>query len=180
MIMPPERYVPGLLELYHLTNKAGKATPESAQVDLEDGSEDKLEAGDQHRFRSALGTLLYILQDRIDIQHCARSLSQFMAVPTKKAGIELKRVISCLKRTENYGLLLPYQKSKSKKGEILGQQDEMVDYDLLESFTDSDWVGDKSSEKKRRHSVSSAMLFLTGCLVAGWSRSQKAIVRPSS
>lgn len=47
--------------------------------------------------------------------------------------------------------------------------------DLLEAFTDSDCTGDESSEKKRRHSVSSAMLFLNGCLVAGWSRSQKAI-----
>ena len=140
--MPHERYVPGLLELYHLANKAGKATPESAQVDLEGGPEDKLEAADQRRFRSASGTLLCLSQGRIDIQHCVRNLFQFMALPTKKAEIELTRVISYLKRTENYGLLLPYQKNKSKKAEILGQQDEEMDCDLLESFADSNWGGD--------------------------------------
>ena len=78
--------------------------------------------GDQHRFRLALGTLLYISQDRIDIQHGVRNVSQFMALPTKKAEIELKHVISYLKSTENYGLLLPYTKNKSKKAEILSQR----------------------------------------------------------
>ena len=98
-----------------------------------------------------------------------------MALPTKKAEIELRHVICYLNRTEHYGLLLPYTKYKSKKAEILGHEDEEGDYDLLESFTDSDWAGDKSSEKKRKHSVSSAMLFLNGCLVSGSSRSQQAI-----
>ena len=143
--MPHERYVPGLLELYNLTNRAGKATPESTQVDLEGDPADKLETGEQHRFRSALGTLLYISQDRVDIQHCVRNLSQFMALPMQKAEIELSHVISHLKRTENYGLLLPYTKYKSKKAEILGQQDDEGDYDLLESFADSDWAGDKET-----------------------------------
>ena len=71
-----------------------------------------------------------------------------MALPTKKAEIELRHVISYLKRTENYGLLLPYTKYKSKKAEILGQQDDESDHDLLQSFTDSDWAGDKSSTRK--------------------------------
>ena len=145
VVMPHERYVPGLLELYNLTNRAGKATPESTQVDLEGDPADKLETGEQHRFRSALGTLLYISQDRVDIQHCVRNLSQFMALPMQKAEIELSHVISHLKRTENYGLLLPYTKYKSKKAEILGQQDDEGDYDLLESFADSDWAGDKET-----------------------------------
>ena len=138
VIMPHERYVPGLLELYNLTNRAGKATPESTQVDLEGGPEDRLQGGDQHRFRSALGTLLYISQDRIDMQHCVRNLSQFMAMPTRKAETELKHVICYLKRTENYGLLLPYTKNKSKKAGILNMADDLGDFDLLEAFTDSD------------------------------------------
>ena len=90
VIAPHEKYVPILVELYQLCQRAGKATPESTQMDLEGPPEEILTGGDQHRFRSALGTLLYISQDRVDIQHCVRNLSQFMASPTRR----------CRKRTQ--------------------------------------------------------------------------------
>ena len=64
VIMPHERYIPALLELY--------------------GLENLLEGADQFRFRSALGTLLYVSQDRVDIQHCIRNLSQFMVLPRRQ------------------------------------------------------------------------------------------------
>ena len=179
VIAPHEKYVPSLVELYNLSQRAGKATPESTQLDLEGTPEDVLTGGDQHRFRSALGTLLYISQDRVDIQHSVRNLSQFMASPTKKVESELKHLILYLKRTEQYGILLPYIKYKSKKAEILLQPDSLDDVDALESWSDSDWAGDRSSKKRRRHSVSSVMIFLNGCLIAAWSRSQKSIALSS-
>ena len=93
VIMPHEKYIPALVELYGLEKKAGKATPESMQVELEGSSDELLEGADQFRFRSALGTLLYVSQDRVDIQHCIRNLSQFMARPTRKAEMEIKHAI---------------------------------------------------------------------------------------
>ena len=56
----------------------------------------------------------------------------------------------------------------------MGQVEE-EDRDFLEVFSDSDWAGDKSSSAKRRHSVSSVFMFLNGCLITSWSRSQKSI-----
>ena len=179
VIMPHERYIPALVELYGLENRTGKATPESSQVELEGGPSDLLEGADQFRFRSALGTLLYVSQDRVDVQHCIRNLSQSMAQPTKKAEAEIKHVILYLRRTENYGLLLRYQKYRSKKSEILCQVADADGPDYLESFTDSDWAGDKSSSSRRRHSVSSVQMFLNGCMVTSWSRSQKSIALSS-
>lgn len=93
VIMPHEKYIPSLVELYHLENRSGRATPESTQMNLEGGPEDCLEGEDQFRFRSALGTLLYISQDRIDIQHAVRNLSQFMAKPTRLAEAEVRHLI---------------------------------------------------------------------------------------
>ena len=119
-----------------------------------------LEGDEQFKFRSALGTLLFISQDRVDIQHAVRNLSQFMAKPTKRAELEVKHVILYLKRTENYGLLLPYSKFRSKKAEIVGQVEEDEEKDFLEVFSDSDWAGDKSSAAKRRHSVSSVFEYI--------------------
>ena len=60
VIMPHEKYIPNLLQLYQLDKRAGKATPESGQENLEGPPEEVLEGADQFRFRSALGTLLYI------------------------------------------------------------------------------------------------------------------------
>ena len=68
-IMPHEKYIPNLVELYHLEHRLGRATPESTQMNLEGAPEDCLEGEDQFRFRSALGAPLYICQDRVDIQH---------------------------------------------------------------------------------------------------------------
>ena len=161
VIMPHERYIPALVELYGLEKRTGKATPESSQVELEGGPSDLLEGADQFRFRSALGTLLYVSQDRVDVQHCIRNLSQFMAQPTKQAEAEIKHVILYLRRTENYGLLLPYQKYRSKKSEILCQVQDADGPDYLE---DSDWAGDKSSSSRRRHSVSSVQMFFPKAL----------------
>ena len=101
VVVPHEKYAPSLVELYPLTHRAGKATPESTQLDLEGPPEDALAGGDQHMFRSALGTLLYISQDRVDIPHCVRNLGQFMASPKRKAEVELEHLILYLKRTEH-------------------------------------------------------------------------------
>ena len=162
VIMPHEKYIPSLLQLYQLEKRAGKATPESAQENY-----------DQFRFRSALGTLLYISQDRVDIQHAVRNLRQFMAKPTQRAEAEVRR------RTEGYGLLLPHSNFRSKQAKILGQVEDEIEGDVLEVFSDSDWAGDKSSENRHRHSVSSVFLFLIGCLVTSWSWSQKSIALSS-
>lgn len=96
-------------------------------------------------------------------QHSVRNLSQFVAKPAKLAEAEVT----------------PHQKCRSKKAEILGETEDLHGPDFLESFSDSDWAGDPSSTKRRRHSVSSTFMFLNGCLIASWSRSQRSIaLRP--
>ena len=79
-----------------------------------------------------------------------------MASPTKRAESELKHLILYLKRAEHYSILLPYLKYKSKKAEILLQPDRGT-------ALAAPW----------------AMIFLHGCLVAAWSRSQKSIALSS-
>ena len=45
--------------------------------------------------------------------------------PTRLVEAEVKHVILYLKRTEGYGLLLPYQRCRSKKAETLGQVEDL-------------------------------------------------------
>eukprot|EP00435_Cladocopium_sp_Y103_P012004 s4552_g3.t1 len=79
------------------------------------------------------------------------------------------------------GVLLGYNTAnKSKLSEIHGKADPgELTTDLVEVFTDADWAGDKSTGTRRRHSVSSAMVYVNGRLVTAWSRTQKSIALSS-
>ena len=177
VVCPHEKYIPGLIELYNLENKRAKVTPDIPKDNLE--SAELTELG-KKRFRSAMGTLLYLSQDRVDVQHTVRNLSQFMSKPTVLADEGVRHLILYLKGTMEYGVLYAYnRKSKKKLDELYGKDGGEEDGHFLEVFSDADWAGDKSSAKMRRHSVSSVMLFLDGHLVLSWSRSQKSIALSS-
>ena len=49
----------------------------------------------------------------------------------------------------------------------------------MEVFTDADWAGDRSTGNRRRHSVSSAVIYVNGRMVTSWSRTQKSIALSS-
>ena len=140
------------------------------------GEDEELSPEEAHQFRSAMGTLLYLSADRWDIQHSVY-LAQWMAKPSKLAKAGVRHVILYLAGTKSYAMLLPYhvtisldamdpvnhrRKSRSSQTEI------------------SDWAGDQSSASaRRRHSVSSAMIFLNGRAVTSWSGSQRSIALSS-
>ena len=72
---------------------------------------EELDEKGKFRFRSAtMGTLLYLSQDRIDLQHSVRHLSQFMSRPTVAADTAVKHVILYLKGAANMGILLGYNR----------------------------------------------------------------------
>ena len=69
-------------------------------------------------------------------------------------------------------MLLPYQvPSTSKLEEIHCKENSTC---ANEKVSDTDWAGDKSNTLRRRHSVSSGMVFVNGRLVTAWSRTQKS------
>ena len=57
-------------------------------------------------FRSSMGTLLYLSQDRIDIQHAVRNLSQWMSRPTRRAMDGVRHLIQFLMTTLKIGSCL--------------------------------------------------------------------------
>ena len=177
IIAPHEKYITELVKDLNMANRKPKATPDIAMDSL-DGPE--LSDEDKHVFRSCMGTLLYLSQDRSDIQHAVRSLSQWMAKPTKPAMDGVRHLVLYLKGTSNYGLLLPYQVlNNSKLDEIHGKEAHAFSEQKVEVFSDSDWAGDKSRGESRRHSVSSGMVFLNARLIQTWSRTQRSIALSS-
>ena len=139
---PHERYTEELVKLYGLQHRKPKGTPD---VSSEDFAPKDLDEKSTHRFRSAMGTLLYLSQDRVHIQHSVRHLSQYMSRPTLAAEAGVRHVILYLKGTpDDLGVLLSYNMSnKSKLSEIHGRADpDDLNTDLVEVFTDADWAGD--------------------------------------
>ena len=51
--------------------------------------------------------------------------------------------------------------------------------DVVEAFTDADWAGDMSTQVRKRHSVSSALVYVNNRLICSWSRTQKSIALSS-
>ena len=68
----------------------------------------------------------------------------------------------------------------SKLDEVRGRSDSLEpEKELVEAFTNADWAGDKSSPARRRHSVSSALIFVDNRLVTSRSLTQKSIALSS-
>ena len=66
-----------------------------------------------------MGTLLYLSQDRIDIQHTVRGLAQYMSRPTVPADDAVKHLVLYLSGSEEYGLLYPYERRSNSKLDVL-------------------------------------------------------------
>ena len=85
--------------------------------------------------RSALGVLLHVSQDRIDIQHAVQSLSRFTSKPTVEAEQAVKHLMLYLKGTQSYWILLPYfARFNTKKDELFGQVEEEKQKPTVEVF----------------------------------------------
>ena len=74
VVQPNEKYIKKLLELYDLGRLKSKATPEHVDLVKEDKSKE-LGPEETKRFRSGLGSVLYLAQDRIDIQYASKCLA---------------------------------------------------------------------------------------------------------
>ena len=178
MISPHEMYAEELVKLYGLEARRPKTTPD---VSCQNYDSKELDEKGKHKFRSAMGTLLNLSQDRVDLQHAVRRLSQFMSRTTISAEIGVRHLILYMKGTLDLGVLLSYRgPSNSKLDEVRGRSDSLEpEKELVEAFTNADWAGDKSSPARRRHSVSSALIFVDNRLVTSWSLTQKSIALSS-
>ena len=110
LIQPNNTYIPKLIALLNISGRRGKglayhSTLESynAELDLE---QERLQGEQAVTFRSALGLILYIAQDRPDIKFPTKILATYMAHPCIKALAAVKHLALYLSGTETSGILL--------------------------------------------------------------------------
>ena len=186
LIQPNGTYIPKLISLLKISGRRKKGLPyhstlESYNVDLEIEGE-KLTGEAANLFRSALGLILYIAQDRPDVQFSTKVLATYMAHPCMKALAALKHLASYLEGCSDLGILLrrcdAYDSTFDRWSE-----EEIVEPDYrrdrsiltLDAFSDSSW-GD---ERSTRRSTTSGMVFANGCLILSICRAQATIALSS-
>ena len=113
---------------------------------------------DEHKYQSALGSLLYLAtKTRPDIMYSVGKLARYCSKPSSQHWLALKRVLRYVKGTINYGLLY----SKQTSSECVG-------------YSDADWAGDSD-----RKSTSGYSFHLSGASIS-WSSSKQSCVALST
>ena len=107
LVTVSKKHYEKLRGLYKLGNRKPRQTPEHQLIGTVDDSKE-LEESECKKFRSALGTLLYISQDRWALQHVTKCLASKMSKPTKQALTCLKQALLYVQGTEQLGFLLKY------------------------------------------------------------------------
>ena len=129
------------------------------------------------KFRSGVGTLLYLAGDRPDIQFHTKELASKLSSPTRGAMSTLINVIGYLLYTKDYHLVMDGQNpARSFRQRANPEYEENQNGWLLEVATDSDWSGNKSS----RAPTSCGRVFIGGNWVYSYSRNQRNITLSST
>ena len=160
-----------------------RGVPSHASLDVYDAEatpEDEfLGAKEAQTFRSGLGILIYLSEERLDIQHVTRILSSYMSRPTKTALSAIKKVACYLQGTSD--MVLRYEQTSEFttvfsrwKHLDVGVKASHKPH-VLELFSDSDWATSKSS----RRSTSSGSIFHNGNCIHSHSRGQMSIALSS-
>jgi hypothetical protein len=168
VILHQTRIVDKLLEAFGDEVKKMKifGTPGVSGIGITQLGEDEEELPEdlQKRYRSGVGTLLYLVKhSRPDLSNCVRELSKVMMKSGKHHYQLLMRAIKYVMDTRLSGIR--FEPSVFQDGPW-----------VFETFVDSDWAGDKETRK----SVSGWCLFINECLIGWGSKGQNVVACSSS
>ena len=158
-ICPNEKYLKSALAKYGME----ACTPSTSLKVLkseEPGDDDPLDAEAASTFRSATLTLLYMSNERTDMQSSVRDLCCRLKEPNAGDLRRLKKVLRYGRGTSGMCTHFPAASSKDR---------------VLRVFSDSNWANDKDSRK----STSGAVIMCEGCRLHAHSRGQDAVALSS-
>ena len=114
-----------------------------------DGDNEELSEEQTSRFRSSVLTLLYLSNERTDIQSTVRLLCTKLKSPAALEMRQLKRLLRYVKGTEDMSTVFEMRDNKDRRGQTVKR---------LEVYTDSDWASDQVTRK----STSGAVIMAEG------------------
>ena len=157
ILISQEKYVRDLLKKFNMSECKPIASLMTANEKLlQDDGAPKI---DSKYFRSLVGSLIYLINSRLDILYFVSIISRFMENPNKLHLVATKRILRYLQGTKNHGILYK-------------QQDE----NRLIGYSDSDWAGSYDDTKS-----TSGYVFCLGTNIISWcSREQSSIALSSA
>ena len=171
-VRPNSKFTDTLIKLYGLQDRKQKQVPEQCLLGHPDTSPE-LDSERPSNFRTGLGTAMYMSHERLDIQHCVKTLAGSMRTPTEHAERCLIQLCLYLKSTANLSFRLPYIQVGTRMSGRLNNRPEHEIEDgvhVMEIFCDSDWAGNL-----HRRSTTSVVILLNSLVVLSYSRTQKAV-----
>ena len=156
-----------------------KATPgPSGQDDMfaTDATEE-LTPREATAYRTMLGKVLYMSNERPDAQAVIQNLSSRAAKPTAKAMKLIKHLVGYLWGTQGYGVNLCLAPGKSVMNFARGKltPDEPIIEHLVEGYSDSNFANDRTTRK----SLSSGQIYIDQALMYSFVRGQKVVTLSS-
>lgn len=136
----------------------------------EDGSA-KIEGS---RYRSLVGSLLYLTNTKPDIMYASSLLSRFMQNPSQIHYGAAKRVLRYLQGTSDYGIW--YKPASDLKFHGYSLSDKVAADSKLHGYTDSDWAGSEDDMK----STSGYAFTLGSGIFSGTSKKQETVAQSSA
>ena len=103
-----------------------------------DGDSEEWSDEQTSRFRSSVLSLLYLSNERTDIQSTVRMLCTKLKNPTALEMRQLKRLLMYVKGTEDVSTVFEMRDSNDRR-ELFNKR--------LEVYTDSDWASDQTTRK---------------------------------
>jgi len=152
ILIHQKKYIQEILVKYKMDDSSSELSPFTTQTCLTPDESGK--SVDAHRYRSMIGSLMYLTASRPDIAFAVGYCSRYQSNPKESHEKAVKRIFRYLKGTPRLGLWYP-------KG---GSFD-------LHAFTDSDYGGCKLDRK----SVFGGCQYLGECLVSWQSKKQTTV-----
>ena len=146
------KYINEILKKFQMQDSKPVETPIVTGCKLSQTNDSKYV--EQKKYRSMIGTLLYVTAKRLVVMHEVCQAARFQASPKASHLLAVKRILKYLKGTTQYGLWYP--------------QGNHLD---LYAFTDADWEGFVDDRK----STSGETFYLGGCMVSWCSKKQSIV-----
>ncbi|CAE7542324.1 unnamed protein product [Symbiodinium sp. CCMP2592] len=175
------KHIEKLVELLGLQRAAGKSPPSPLNPhDVKDDT--PLDERRHGIYRTAVGVLLYLGQDRPECLYAIKLLSGKCTAPTEHEWGLLRHLVKFLKSYPEQGILLtPCNPGRTLQQRCLGLDAKHGSEDcvfgeghLLEAVSDASWAGERD-----RRSISAMTIYLNGNLVHATNRRQKSITLSS-
>ncbi|XP_057818174.2 uncharacterized mitochondrial protein AtMg00810-like [Cryptomeria japonica] len=152
IFMSQTKYAKEMLKKFNMTDCKFVSTPMETSCKLT--KSDDSPKINQSKYRSMIGSLLYLTTSRPDLMHAVCLVSLFQSAPKQSHLNVVKRIFKYIKGTLDYGLWYPQNN----------------DFNLV-GFTDADWVGCMDDRKI----MSGVAFFLEDCLVAWHNKKQECV-----